>query len=123
MFDLLLNGIVGNIFKEYRRKTQIIVEADYFSKWIEAKTLASITEFHLIKILRVNLFSRYCNLRILIGDSRTQLTTKELKWLFMELHIDHHLTTPKQMYKISRKQDSLSQAVETSGCLGRKFVR
>lgn len=123
MFDLLLNGIVGNIFKEYRRKTQIIVEADYFSKWIEAETLASITEFHLIKILRVNLFSRYCNLRILIGDSRTQLTTKELKWLFMELHIDHRFTTPKQMYKISRKQDSLSQAVETSGCLGRKFVR
>jgi hypothetical protein len=51
------------------QRTHIIVAIDYFTKWVEAKALASTMEFQVIKFMQVNIFSRFGIPKILISDN------------------------------------------------------
>lgn len=62
----------------------IIVTINYFSKWIEAKVLASIIEFQVIKFINSRIISIYGIPNILVSYNCPQFAGKELCWLCKE---------------------------------------
>lgn len=71
--------ILGSFPMSTDQSTHIIVVIDYFSKWINAKALASTIEFQVIKFLKDNIISRYSVPKILISDNGPQFVGSELK--------------------------------------------
>ena len=48
----------------------LIVNIDYFTKWVEAKTLASIIEKNIRNFIWRNIICRYGIPRVLVSDNR-----------------------------------------------------
>ena len=47
----------------------LVVGIDYFTKWVEAEPLATITEKNIRAFLRKNIVWRYGILRVLVSDN------------------------------------------------------
>jgi hypothetical protein len=73
--------IVGPFPEAARRAKFLILAIDYFTKWVEAEPVASITALRVKKFLWKNIVCRYGILLVLISDNDTQFAdTKIQEW-------------------------------------------
>jgi hypothetical protein len=68
--------IVGPFLEAARRVKYLILATDYFTKWVEAEPVATITSLQVKKFLWKNIVCRYGIPMVLISDSGTQLQIK-----------------------------------------------
>lgn len=60
----------------------LIVGVDYFTKWVEAEPLASITEKQVKEFVWKNIINHFGILRALITDNETQFNNAKFKKLY-----------------------------------------
>ena len=72
----------------------ILVAIDYFTKWIEACSYASITQKVFVKFLKNNIICRYGVPERVITDNGTNLNGTEVRKLCGEFRIKHHNSAP-----------------------------
>jgi transposase InsO family protein len=71
--------LLGSLPLDQGNLRYVVVAVDYFSKWIEAKPLATITLARVQKFLWQNIIYRFDVLKILIVDNGTQFDSKAFK--------------------------------------------
>ncbi|XP_057425850.1 uncharacterized protein LOC130719235 [Lotus japonicus] len=71
----------------------LVVAVDYFTKWIEAEPLATITSARIQRFFYKNIISRFGVPGVLITDNGTQFASQGFKELVDGLHIKHHFTS------------------------------
>jgi transposase InsO family protein len=69
------------------------VAIDYFTKWIEAELVASITALQVKKFLWKNIVCRYEIPLVLISDNGTQFTDKRIQEWCEDLEIQQIFTS------------------------------
>ena len=57
----------------------LVVDIDYFTKWVEAEALASITERNVRRFVRKNIICRYGIPRVLVSDNGKQFDNDTFK--------------------------------------------
>ena len=72
----------------------ILVAIDYFTKWIEASSFASITQRVFLRFLRANIICRYGLPERIITDNAPNLNGAEIKKLCEQFKIKHHNSAP-----------------------------
>lgn len=70
---------VGMSLSQIKVKNYILVAIEYFSKWIEAKALASTTKFQVIKFIKSIIVARYGISSVLISDNGPAFVVKKLR--------------------------------------------
>ena len=73
----------------------VVVAIDYFTKWVEAEVLATITEQKIQKFFWKAVVCRYEILKVLITDNRKQFDNLRFKGLCGELGIKQRFTLVK----------------------------
>ncbi|XP_072054271.1 uncharacterized protein [Arachis hypogaea] len=71
----------------------LIVAIDYYTKWIEAEPLASITATQCQKFVWRQIITRFGIPEIIISDNGTQFTDKKFRELLEGLHISHRFSS------------------------------
>ena len=56
----------------------MIIDVDYFTKWIEADTLVNITTINFLKLFKRNILARFVILQTIMMDNGTQLIDTEV---------------------------------------------
>ncbi|PKI67203.1 hypothetical protein CRG98_012400 [Punica granatum] len=72
----------------------ILVAIDYFTKWIEAVTLASVTAKAVARFLRRDVIARYGVPATIITDNAKNLNNKVIDELCAQFKIRHRNSTP-----------------------------
>ena len=72
----------------------ILVAIDYFTKWVEANSLASITQKVFIKFLKTNIICRYGLPERIITDNAPNRNGAMITDLCDQFKIKHHNSTP-----------------------------
>ena len=72
----------------------ILVAIDYFPKWVEAASYASVTQNVTVKFIKKELICHYGILSKLITDNATNLNNKMITELCVDFKIQHHNSTP-----------------------------
>ncbi|XP_077226343.1 uncharacterized protein LOC143859575 [Tasmannia lanceolata] len=86
--------IIGKVYpKSSSGHEYILVAIDYFTKWIEAASYASITSNTVAKFIRANIICRYGVPHELISDNGSHFK-KEVVHLCEEFKIKHHKSSP-----------------------------
>jgi hypothetical protein len=85
--------ILGPFPKAAGQRTHLIVAVDYFSKWVEAEPLASLTTQKAWNFLWRSVITRYGILRVLVADNGTQFDSLFFKERCRELGIALHFTS------------------------------
>lgn len=93
-------------FPKCKQKSYIIVAMDYFSKWIEAKALASTSEFQVIKFIKSRIVAIYGIQNVLVSYNDPQFAGEELKWFCEELKIEHHHTLVKHAQIVGQIEEA-----------------
>ena len=75
------------------QRKYLIVAIDYFTKWIEAKALASITTKQVTQFLWENVMCRYGIPRVLVTDNGTQFNNEEFRSYCQENEIELRFTS------------------------------
>jgi hypothetical protein len=71
----------------------ILVAIDYFTKWVEAATFASVTKKVVARFVRNNILSRYGTPEILITDNANNLNNNLMTEVCTEFNIKHQNST------------------------------
>ncbi|XP_015968900.1 uncharacterized protein LOC107492386 [Arachis duranensis] len=71
----------------------LIVAIDYYTKWIEAKPLASITAAQCRKFLWRQVITRFGIPKIVISDNGTQFTDRKFREFLEGLHVSHRFSS------------------------------
>lgn len=66
---------------------------DYFSKWVEAEALRTITDTKVMKFLWQNICCRYGVPRDLIFDNGTQFNSNRIRKWYMDMKITQRFTS------------------------------
>ncbi|PKI78853.1 hypothetical protein CRG98_000714 [Punica granatum] len=72
----------------------ILVAIDYFTKWIEAITLASVTAKAMARFLKRDVIARYGVPATIITDNAKNLNNKVINELYAQFKIQHRNSTP-----------------------------
>ena len=72
----------------------LIVGIDYFTKWVEAEALATITEKSVRSFVYRNIICRYGILRVLVSDNRKQFDNDSFQDFCSQLGIKNHYSSP-----------------------------
>ena len=72
----------------------LIVGIDYFTKWVEAKALATITEKNVRNFVWKNIICRYGIPRVLVSDNRKQFDNDAFKDFCSQLRTKNHHSSP-----------------------------
>ena len=72
----------------------LIVGLDYFTKWVEAEALATITEKNMRSFVWRNIICRYGILRVLVSDNRKQFDKDSFKDFCSQLGIKNYYSSP-----------------------------
>ena len=72
----------------------LVVGIDYFTKWVEAKPLATITEKGIRTFVWKNIICRYGIPRALVSDNGKQFDNSAFKSFCSELGIRNHYSSP-----------------------------
>ncbi|XP_057453231.1 uncharacterized protein LOC130745105 [Lotus japonicus] len=72
----------------------ILVAIDYFTKWVEASSYASVTKNVVVRFIKKELICRYGLPSKIITDNGTNLNNKMMKELCDDFKIQHHNSTP-----------------------------
>ena len=92
-----------------------MVAIDYFTKWVEAASYATVTTTVMARFIRHNLICRYGVLERIITDNGTNLNNKMITELCEQFKIHHHNSSPYR-WKMNR-------AVETANKNIKKIVK
>jgi len=68
----------------------ILVAIDYFTKWVEATSYASVTRNMVIRFIKKEIICRYRLPRKIITDNATNLNNKMMKEMCEDFKIQHH---------------------------------
>ena len=72
----------------------LVVGIDYFTKWVEAKALATITEKNIRSFVWRNIIYRYEIPRVLVSDNENQFDNSAFRDFCSELGIKNHYSSP-----------------------------
>ena len=72
----------------------LVVGIDYFTKWVEAKALATITEKNIRSFVWRNIICRFGIPRVLVSENRGQFDNSAFKGFCSELGIKNHYSSP-----------------------------
>ena len=85
--------LVGPLPQASRQRKFIIVAIDYFTKWIEAEPLASITGASITKFFRNSIIYRFGIPKYLITDNGSQFASPDLRELCGKYNITQKFTS------------------------------
>ncbi|XXG59197.1 hypothetical protein AAC387_Pa04g1320 [Persea americana] len=105
--------IVGPLHRTPGNKRWLIVATDYFTKWVEAEPLSSITELDTKNFVWKNIITRFWNSRTLISDNGTLFDSNFFKSLCQEYGIRNVYSTPA--YPQSNGQAEITNKVLLDG--------
>ena len=71
-----------------------MVAVNYFTKWVEAVSYASVTRKVVIKFIKKEIIYRYRLPSKIITDNATNLNNKMMREMCEEFKIQHHNSTP-----------------------------
>jgi len=71
----------------------ILVAIDYFTKWVEATSYASVTRNVVVRFIKKEIIFRYGLPRKIITDNTTNLNNKMMKEMCEDFKIQHHNST------------------------------
>ena len=86
--------IIGPFPTAVRQLKFQVVGIDYFTKWVEAEALATITEKNVRSFVWRNIICRYGIHRVLISDNRQQFDNSVFRDFCLELGIKNHYSSP-----------------------------
>ena len=72
----------------------ILVAIDYFTKWVEAASYASVTWSVVVKFIKKEIICRYGLPKKIITDNAINLNNKIMKEMCEDFKIQHHNSTP-----------------------------
>ena len=72
----------------------ILVPIDYFTKWVEAASYASVMRSVVVRFIKREIICRYGLPRKIITDNNTNLNNKMMGEMCEEFKIQHHNSTP-----------------------------
>ncbi|KAK9074310.1 hypothetical protein SSX86_006908 [Deinandra increscens subsp. villosa] len=113
--------IVGPFPMAQGRVRFVVVAVDYFTKWVEAKPLATITSRQILRFVWENIVCRFGIPQIIISDNGTQFTDRKFRKWCLELKICQVFTSvahPQSNGQVERVNRSLVEGIKTR--LGRK---
>ena len=94
--------IVGPFPTAMRQLKFLVVGIDYFTKWVEAEALATITEKNIQSFVWRNIICRYKIPRVLISDNGKQFDNSTFKDFCLELGIKNHYSSPAHPHAIGQ---------------------
>jgi len=68
----------------------ILVTIDYFTKWVEVASYASVTRKVVVRFIKREIICRYGLPRKIITDNATNLNNKMMKEMCEDFKIQHH---------------------------------
>jgi len=71
-----------------------LVAIDYFTKWVEAASYASVTRSEVVRFIKKEIICWYRLPRKIINDNATNLNNKMMKEMCEDFKIQHHNSTP-----------------------------
>ena len=86
--------IMGPFPTALRQLKFLVVDIDYFTKWVEAKPLATITEKSICTFIWRNIICRYGIPRVLVSDNGKQFDNSAFRNFCLELGIKNHYSSP-----------------------------
>ena len=86
--------IMGPFPTALRQLKFLIVGIDYFTKWVEAEPLATITEKSIRTFVWRNIICRYGIPRVLVFDNGKQFDNSAFRDFYLELGIKNHYLSP-----------------------------
>ena len=87
----MIGAIEPKVSNEHRF---ILVAIDYFTKWVEAASYASMTRSVVVRFIKKEIIYRYGLPRKIITDNGTNLNNKMMKEMCEDFKIQHHNSTP-----------------------------
>ncbi|XP_030945910.1 uncharacterized protein LOC115970413 [Quercus lobata] len=86
--------IMGPFPTAVRQLKFLVVGIDYFTKWVEAEALATITEKNIRSFVWKNIICRYGIPRVLVSDNGKQFNNNAFRDFCSELGIKNHYSSP-----------------------------
>ena len=86
--------IVGPFPKAIGNKKYILVCIDYFTKWVETKSLANIRDVDVKRFIQKNIVTRFGVPYVLISDNGLQFDSKAFRKYCSDLGIKNRYSTP-----------------------------
>ena len=86
--------IMGPFLTVLRQLKFLVVSIDYFTKWVEAEPLTTITEKSIRTFVWRNIICRYGILRVLVSDNGKQFDNSAFRDSCTELGIKNHNSSP-----------------------------
>ena len=86
--------IMGLFPTALRQLKFLVVDIDYFTKWVEAEPLATITEKNVRTFVWKNIICRYGIPRVLVFDNGKQFDNSAFRDFCSELGIKNHYSSP-----------------------------
>lgn len=86
--------IVGPLKREPNNKRFLLVATDYFTKWVKAKALASISAQVVRRFIWEDIICRFGLLHTIISNNGKQFDTEEVTVLCSTFGIRHKFSTP-----------------------------
>ena len=75
----------------------LVVGIDYFTKWVEAKALATITKKNIRSFVWKNIICKYRIPRVLISHNRKQFNNNTFRDFCLKLGIKNHYSSPSHL--------------------------
>ena len=85
---------MGPFLVAVRQLKFLIVRIDYFTKWVKAEALATITEKNVRSFIWRHIICRYGIPRVLVLDNRKQFDNDSFKDFYSQLEIKNHYSSP-----------------------------
>ena len=86
--------IMGPFPTAVRQLKLLVVGIDYFTKWVEAEALPTITEKNIRSFVWKNIICRYGIPRMLVSDNKKQFDNNAFRDFCSELGIKNHYSSP-----------------------------
>ena len=86
--------IMGLFPTALRQLKFLVVDIDYFTKWVKAEPLATITEKNVRTFVWKNIICRYGIPRVLVSDNGKQFDNSAFRDFCSELGIKNHYSSP-----------------------------
>ena len=86
--------IMGPFSTAIRQLKFQVVGIEYFTKWLEAEALATITEKNIRNFVQRNIICRYRIPRVLVSDNGKQFDNNAFRDFCSELGIKYHYSSP-----------------------------
>ena len=88
---------MGSFPTALRQLKFLVVDINYFTKWVEAEALATIMEKNIRSFVWRNIICKYGILRVLVSDNGKQFNNNALRDFCSELSIKNHYSSPAHL--------------------------